>query len=171
MCGEATSTAGFGYDAAGRLAGTSGVAAAAGATTVGPDGDLATIADTPVRSIGGQVTRVRDVAGVGAVALRYRLYSRLGLDIADITRILTFSLVTNWFGYLLLAGILFMCGAGLLFPVMSGFAKILGAEFNTLQISWARAFGHIVFMLMFFVPRFGLRMLMNSRMIRPQIAR
>ncbi len=47
---------------------------------------------------------------VGAVALRYRLYSRLGLDIADITRILTFSLVTNWFGYLLLAGILFSCG-------------------------------------------------------------
>ena len=28
----------------------------------------------------------------------------------------------------LLAGILFMCGAGLLFPVMSGFAKFLGAE-------------------------------------------
>ena len=47
---------------------------------------------------------------VGAVALRYRLYSRLGLDIADITRILTFSLVTNWFGYPLLAGILFSCG-------------------------------------------------------------
>ena len=53
---------------------------------------------------------------VGAVALRYRLYSRLGLDIADITRILTFSLVTNWFGYLLLAGILFSCGLPALPP-------------------------------------------------------
>ncbi len=66
-------------------------------------------------------------------------------------------------GQKVLAGILFMCGAGLLFPVMSGFAKFLGADYNTLQISWARAFGHIVFMLMFFVPRFGLRMLRTRR--------
>lgn len=63
----------------------------------------------------------------------------------------------------ILAGILFMCGAGLLFPVMSGFAKILGADYNTLQISWARAFGHIVFMMIFFVPRFGLGMLRTRR--------
>ena len=27
-----------------------------------------------------------------------------------------------------MAGILFMCGAGLLFPVMSGFAKFLGED-------------------------------------------
>jgi len=66
-------------------------------------------------------------------------------------------------GQRLLAGILFMCGAGLLFPVMSGFAKFLGADYNTLQISWARAFGHIVFMLIVFVPRFGLRMLRTQR--------
>ena len=38
------------------------------------------------------------------------------LGIADITRILTFSLVTNWFGYLLLAGILFSCGLPALPP-------------------------------------------------------
>jgi drug/metabolite transporter (DMT)-like permease len=64
----------------------------------------------------------------------------------------------------ILAGILFMCGAGLLFPVMGGFAKILGEEgFNSLQVSWARAFGHIVFMLAFFVPRFGLGMLRTRR--------
>jgi drug/metabolite transporter (DMT)-like permease len=66
-------------------------------------------------------------------------------------------------GQRILAGILFMCGAGLLFPVMSGFAKILGADYNTLQISWARAFGHIVFMLIFFLPRFGLGMLRTRR--------
>jgi uncharacterized membrane protein YbhN (UPF0104 family) len=41
---------------------------------------------------------------VGGVALRYRLYSRLGLDAGVITRILALSLVTNWLGYLLLAG-------------------------------------------------------------------
>ncbi len=46
---------------------------------------------------------------------------------------------------------------------MSGFAKFLGADYNTLQISWARAFGHIVFMLIFFVPRFGLGMLRTRR--------
>ncbi|MCC3263624.1 UPF0104 family protein, partial [Paenibacillus polymyxa] len=36
---------------------------------------------------------------VGGVALRYRLYGRLGMSAADITRILSFSLVTNWYGY------------------------------------------------------------------------
>ncbi|SKA37970.1 Permease of the drug/metabolite transporter (DMT) superfamily [Enhydrobacter aerosaccus] len=66
-------------------------------------------------------------------------------------------------GQRILAGILFMCAAGMLFPVMSGFAKFLGADYNSLQISWARAFGHIVFMLMFFVPRFGVRMLRTRR--------
>lgn len=44
---------------------------------------------------------------VGGVAFRYRLYSRLGLDTATITRVLTMSMVTNWLGYLLLAGIVF----------------------------------------------------------------
>jgi drug/metabolite transporter (DMT)-like permease len=73
-------------------------------------------------------------------------------------------------GQRVLAGILFMCGSGLLFPVMSGFAKILGAEYNTLQVSWARAFGHIVFMMIFFVPRFGLRMLRTRRPVT-QLAR
>ena len=63
----------------------------------------------------------------------------------------------------ILAGILFMCGAGLLFPVMSGFAKFLVVDYSSLQVSWARAFGHIVFMLIFFVPKFGLRMLRTRR--------
>ncbi|ANY87140.1 MULTISPECIES: lysylphosphatidylglycerol synthase domain-containing protein [Pseudomonas] len=44
---------------------------------------------------------------VGGVALRYRLYSRLGLDTPTITRILTLSLLTNWVGYMLLAGTVF----------------------------------------------------------------
>lgn len=44
---------------------------------------------------------------VGGVALRYRLYGRLGLDNATITRILTLGLLTNWMGYLLLAGTVF----------------------------------------------------------------
>ncbi|MEO9244429.1 lysylphosphatidylglycerol synthase domain-containing protein [Pseudomonas inefficax] len=44
---------------------------------------------------------------VGGVALRYRLYSRLGLDTATITRIITLGLLTNWMGYMLLAGTVF----------------------------------------------------------------
>jgi drug/metabolite transporter (DMT)-like permease len=63
----------------------------------------------------------------------------------------------------LLLGILFICLAGLLFPVMSGFAKILGAEYSSLQVSWARAFGHILFMLAAFLPRYGPGMLRTRR--------
>lgn len=44
---------------------------------------------------------------VGGVAFRYRLYSRLGLDNPTITRVLGFSMLTNWFGYLVVAGAAF----------------------------------------------------------------
>ncbi|ROZ66263.1 UPF0104 family protein [Ramlibacter sp. WS9] len=44
---------------------------------------------------------------VGGVAFRYRLYSRLGLGQGVITRIVTLSMLTNWVGYMLLAGLLF----------------------------------------------------------------
>lgn len=67
-------------------------------------------------------------------------------------------------GQRILAGILFMCGAGVLFPVMNGFAKFLGESgYDSLQVSWARAFGHMLFMLAAFVPRFGLGMLRTHR--------
>ncbi len=44
---------------------------------------------------------------VGAVAMRVRLYSRLGLEAAIITRIVGVSILTNWLGYFLLAGAAF----------------------------------------------------------------
>ena len=44
---------------------------------------------------------------VGGVAFRYRLYSRLGLDNITVTRVLGFSMLTNWFGYLVVAGAVF----------------------------------------------------------------
>lgn len=44
-------------------------------------------------------------AFVGSVGFRYRLYSRYGLSNGVIARIVGLSLVTNWSGYLLLAGI------------------------------------------------------------------
>jgi uncharacterized membrane protein YbhN (UPF0104 family) len=45
---------------------------------------------------------------VGGVAFRYRLYSRLELDTEVITRVVAISMLTNWLGYLLLAGLAFM---------------------------------------------------------------
>ena len=41
---------------------------------------------------------------VGGIATRYRLYSRLGLDPGTITRVVALSMLTNWLGYLVLAG-------------------------------------------------------------------
>jgi uncharacterized membrane protein YbhN (UPF0104 family) len=45
---------------------------------------------------------------VGGVAFRYRLYSRLGPDTEVITRVVAISMLTNWLGYLLLAGLAFL---------------------------------------------------------------
>jgi uncharacterized membrane protein YbhN (UPF0104 family) len=47
---------------------------------------------------------------VGSVAFRYRLYSRLGVSSADVTRILGITVMSNWLGYFLLAGVLFVTG-------------------------------------------------------------
>ena len=44
---------------------------------------------------------------VGGIAFRYRLYSRLGLALGTITRVMSLSMLANWMGYLLLAGLLF----------------------------------------------------------------
>ena len=45
---------------------------------------------------------------VGGVALRYRLYARLGLRAEVITRILALSVLTNWLGYFCVAGCVFL---------------------------------------------------------------
>lgn len=42
---------------------------------------------------------------VGGVAFRYRLYSRLGLGAAIVTGVILQSMLTNWLGYLLVAGL------------------------------------------------------------------
>ena len=64
----------------------------------------------------------------------------------------------------LLSGVAFICLSSLTSPLMNGFAKLLNEHYTSLQVSWARAFGHIIFMLAFFVPRFGLRMLRTRRL-------
>ena len=66
---------------------------------------------------------------VGGVAFRYRLYSRLGLDTATITRVLSLSMLTNWTGYLLLGGLVFTFATPDLPPdwkIGSGGLQILG---------------------------------------------
>ena len=66
---------------------------------------------------------------VGGVALRYRLYARLGLDVGTITRVMSLSMLSNWIGYLLLAGSLFGFHAPALpvgWRIGSGGLQILG---------------------------------------------
>ena len=43
---------------------------------------------------------------VGGAGFRFRLYSRLGLSPATITKVLSFSVISNWGGYVLLVGLL-----------------------------------------------------------------
>jgi uncharacterized membrane protein YbhN (UPF0104 family) len=47
---------------------------------------------------------------VGGIALRYRLYGKLGLDGPTITKILSLGLITNWLGYLFVGGTVFAMG-------------------------------------------------------------
>ncbi|VFR29483.1 Inner membrane protein YbhQ [plant metagenome] len=47
---------------------------------------------------------------LGGVAVRFRLYAKLGLDTPTISRVFLFSTVTNWLGYAWLGGLLFVGG-------------------------------------------------------------
>lgn len=67
---------------------------------------------------------------VGGIGFRYRLYSRLGLRPGEITRIVTLSMITNWLGYILLAGLVFTFAPLALPPnwkIDSGGLRVLGA--------------------------------------------
>ncbi|MCX7080258.1 MAG: YbhN family protein, partial [Pseudomonas sp.] len=49
-------------------------------------------------------------AWIGGIAMRYRLYSHLGVSTGNIARILGLSIATNWLGYMTLAGSVFSSG-------------------------------------------------------------
>jgi len=69
---------------------------------------------------------------IGSVALRYRLYSRVGLDFKTVTKILSVSVFSNWVGYILLAGLLFLLGGfspPKSWPLGSVGFRLLGAIF------------------------------------------
>ena len=68
---------------------------------------------------------------VGSIAMRYRLYSQLGLQTGVITRILTLSMLTNWMGYLLLAGLLFSLQP----PALPDSWKIEGGQLRVIGFS------------------------------------
>jgi uncharacterized membrane protein YbhN (UPF0104 family) len=44
---------------------------------------------------------------VGGIGFRYRMYAQQGVRYGNITRIVTLSMMTNWLGYILLAGLVF----------------------------------------------------------------
>jgi len=67
---------------------------------------------------------------VGGIGFRFRLYSRLGLRPHQITRIVGLSLLTNWTGYLVVAGIGFLLWPPVLPPdwkLDSGGLRVVGA--------------------------------------------
>ena len=70
----------------------------------------------------------------------------------------------------ILAGIGLMCLAGIMFPFMNAFAKILGHTYSTLEVSWARFAGHVVFTAMIFLPSRGVSMFI-TRQPKIQLAR
>ncbi len=69
-----------------------------------------------------------------------------------------------------LVGIGLMCLAGTMFPFMNAAAKILGQSYSTLEVSWARFFGHVVFTAIAFLPTSGVRMFI-TRQPKIQLAR
>lgn len=76
---------------------------------------------------------------VGGIAMRYRLYSRLGLPSSTITRIFSLSITTNWLGYVLLGGVIFTFGVVKLPPhwyVDEGTLRILGVVLLALIVAY-----------------------------------
>jgi hypothetical protein len=54
-----------------------------------------------------------------------------------------------------LRGILLMCACVAMFPFMNAAVKLLGQHYPVTQIVWARFTGHLVVMLLVFLPQYG----------------
>jgi len=69
-------------------------------------------------------------------------------------------------------GILFMCAAAGVMPVMNAMAKHLGQEYSPFEVVWARVLGHLLVVLAVFAPRAGgVIALIRTRKPGDQIAR
>ncbi|WP_431099150.1 lysylphosphatidylglycerol synthase domain-containing protein [Polaromonas aquatica] len=76
---------------------------------------------------------------VGGVAFRYRLYTRLGLRYGAITRIMSLSMLTNWMGYLLLAGGVFALQPPTLpadWPITTDSLRLIGAVLLAVVVAY-----------------------------------
>jgi len=62
-----------------------------------------------------------------------------------------------------LRGILLMCAGVAMFPFMNAAVKLLGARYPVSEIVWARFTGHLVVMLLVFLPHYGRRLLAPRR--------
>ena len=62
-----------------------------------------------------------------------------------------------------LLGVLFMCAACALFPIMNGLVKLLAATYEPQQIVWFRVVSHLVLVAAVFMPRMGLGLLRTRR--------
>ena len=62
-----------------------------------------------------------------------------------------------------LRGILLMCAGVSMFPFMNAAVKLLGAHYPVAQIVWARFTGHLLVMLLVFLPQYGRRLLATRR--------
>src|SRR3981189_2204512 len=60
-------------------------------------------------------------------------------------------------------GILLMCAGVAMFPFMNAAVKLLGARYPVAQIVWARFTGHLIVMLLVFLPQYGRRLLATRR--------
>ncbi len=66
-----------------------------------------------------------------------------------------------------LMGVLFMCAACALFPIMNGIVKLLGQSYDPKQVVWFRIVTHLVLVALVFLPRMGTR-LFHTRHIGSQ---
>ena len=62
-----------------------------------------------------------------------------------------------------LRGVLFMCIACALFPIMNGIVKLLAVSYDAQQIVWFRIVSHLVLVAVVFMPRMGLGLLRTRR--------
>jgi drug/metabolite transporter (DMT)-like permease len=56
-----------------------------------------------------------------------------------------------------------MCAGVAMFPFMNAAVKLLTADYPVMQIVWARFTGHLIVMLIVFLPRYGRRLLATRR--------
>ena len=62
-----------------------------------------------------------------------------------------------------LAGVLFMCIASTVFPLLNIAVQYLTAEYSVIQLVWARYVGHLAYILAVLIPTRGLRFVRTNR--------